>query len=162
LNDFNATMMSESYLNGVWNKIQAEDYYSLCLPDSNEFESGFDGVSYFPYDLKVMSTEGKGLLNKKRDYSLLRETPFGNSFTNELALRLIKEEELGSDDITDFLSISYSSTDYIGHRFGPSSVEMADAILRLDKDIEVLLNYINDNLGKKNVLIYFTSAHGIS
>jgi predicted AlkP superfamily pyrophosphatase or phosphodiesterase len=162
VNDFNALMMSESYLNGVWNLMQSKDCYLQCLPDSNEYESGFNGLTYFPYDLKKLSTIGTGILNKKRDYSLLRETPFGNSFTNEFALRLIKEEGMGSDDITDFLSINYSATDYIGHRFGPSSVEMADAILRLDKDIETLLNYLNDSIGKRNVLIYFTSAHGIS
>jgi predicted AlkP superfamily pyrophosphatase or phosphodiesterase len=162
VNDFNALMMPESYLSGIWNTMQPKDYYAQCQPDSNKYESGFNGLSYFPYDLNKMSSNGKGLLNKKRDYSLLRETPFGNSFTNEFALRLIKEEGLGSDDITDYLSISYSSTDYIGHRFGPGSVEMADAIFRLDKEIETLLNYINDNIGKKNVLIYFTAAHGIA
>jgi predicted AlkP superfamily pyrophosphatase or phosphodiesterase len=162
VNDFNALMLPVSYLDGVWNTLQSKDYYLQCLPDSNGYESGFNGVNYFPYDLKKMSTVGTGILNKKRDYSLLRETPVGNSFTNEFALRLIKEEGMGSDDITDFLSINYSATDYIGHRFGPSSVEMADALFRLDKDIEALLNYVNDNIGKKNVLIYFTAAHGIS
>lgn len=162
VNDFNALMMPESYLNGLWNTLQPKDFYWQCQPDSNAYESGFNGVSYFPYDLKKLSTIGAGILNKKRDYSLLNETPFSNSFTNEFALRLLKEEQMGKDDITDFLSISYSATDYIGHRFGPGSVEMADAILRLDKDIETLLNFVNDSIGKKNVLIYFTSAHGIS
>jgi arylsulfatase A-like enzyme len=102
------------------------------------------------------------LINTKRDYSLLRETPFGNSFTKDFAIRLIKAENLGKDDITDFLAICFSSTDYIGHRFGPSSFETADAILRLDRDVEQLLNYLNDSIGKKNYLVYFTSAHGIS
>lgn len=162
LMDFNAAMMPETYLSGMWNTLNPVETYTQCLPDSNEFEIGLKGQSYFPYDLNVMSSAGKTILNKKREYSLLNNTPFGNSFTNELALRLIKEESLGMDDITDFLSISYSATDNIGHLFGPSSVEMADAILRLDKDIEALLKYVNDNIGKKNVLIYFTSAHGIS
>jgi predicted AlkP superfamily pyrophosphatase or phosphodiesterase len=102
------------------------------------------------------------MVGSRRDYSLLRETPFGNTFTGDFGIRLIKEERLGKDDITDFLSISFSSTDYIGHRFGPSSVETADAILRLDRDIEKLLNYLNDSIGKKNFLVYFTSAHGVS
>ena len=162
LMDFNALMMPESYLSGMWNTMNPVETYTQCMPDSNEFEIGLKGQSYFPYDLNAMSSSGKGILNKKREYSLLSNTPFGNSFTNEFALRLIKEEGLGLDDITDFLSISYSATDNIGHLFGPSSVEMADAILRLDKDIEALLKYVNDNIGKKNVLIYFTSAHGIS
>jgi predicted AlkP superfamily pyrophosphatase or phosphodiesterase len=160
LNDFNALKLSESYLNSPWNKLRPNDQYADCMPDSNRFEAGFNGVSYFPYDLKKMSS--KGLLNAKRDYSLLRETPFGNTFTKDLAIRLITEEKLGKDDITDFLAINFTSTDYIGHRFGPSSVEAADALLRLDEDIAQLLAFLNDTIGKRNVLIYFTSAHGVS
>ena len=92
----------------------------------------------------------KEILNLKNDYSLLRETPFGNSLTTSFAIRLIEKEALGSDDVTDYISICYSATDYIGHRFGPSSVEMGDAILRLDDDIKNLLSYVNDSIGKKN------------
>jgi predicted AlkP superfamily pyrophosphatase or phosphodiesterase len=160
LNDFNALKLSESYLNNPWVLLKPADQYSDCMPDSNRFEAGFNGISYFPYDLKKMSS--KGLLNTKRDYSLLRETPYGNTFTKDLAIRLIKEEKLGKDDVTDFLAISFSSTDYIGHRFGPSSVEAADALLRLDQDMAQLLAFLNDSIGKRNVLIYFTSAHGVS
>lgn len=160
VNDFNALKLSESYLNNQWTTLLSPDKYSDCLPDSNSFEAGFNNICFFPYDLKKLSS--KGIINPKRDFSLLRETPFGNSFTKDFAIRLINEEGLGKDDITDFLSISLSSTDYIGHRFGPSSVESADALLRLDRDIEQLLKYLNDSIGKKNVLIYFTAAHGIS
>ena len=160
VSDFNAMKFSESFLNAPWSLLKPAEDYADCLPDSNKYETGFNGLNYFPYDLKKMSQ--KGGRNSSHDFSLLRETPFGNTFTTNFAIRLIEKEELGKDDVTDFLSICYSSTDYIGHRFGPSSVEMGDAILRLDRDIESLLTYINDNLGKKNVLIYFTSAHGIS
>lgn len=158
--DFNAQSLSESYLNNPWNLLKPVSDYTECLPDSNSYEAGFNGINYFPYDLKKMSS--KGLIMPVRDYSLLRETPFGNTFTTDFAIKLIQEEGLGKDDVIDFLSICYSSTDYIGHRFGPSSMEMEDAILRLDRDIEHLLNYLNDSIGKKNVLVYLTSAHGIS
>jgi predicted AlkP superfamily pyrophosphatase or phosphodiesterase len=160
VNDFNALKLSESYLNNPWTTLKDAATYSDCLPDSNSFEAGFNGKNYFPYDLKKMSSTG--VLNTKRDYSLLRETPFGNSYTSDFATRLIKEEGLGKDDVTDFLSISFAATDYIGHRFGPSSVESADALLRLDDDIAKLLKFLNDSIGKRNVLIYFTAAHGVS
>ncbi len=160
VNDFNALRLTDSYLNNPWTLLKPVAEYSDCLPDSNSFEAGFGGICYFPYDLKKMSSKGSG--NTKRDYSLLRETPFGNSFTKDFAIRLIREEGLGKDDVTDFLAINFSSTDYIGHRFGPSSVETCDAILRLDKDVEQLLNYLNDSIGKRNVLVYFTAAHGVS
>ncbi|HVN58548.1 MAG TPA: alkaline phosphatase family protein [Bacteroidales bacterium] len=159
VNDFNALKLSESYLNSPWTLLRDKSFYEDCLPDSNGFELGFKGKNFFPYDLKKMSSSG--LINIKRDYSLIRETPFSNSFTTDLALRLIKEEGLGKDEVPDYLSINYSATDYIARRFGPSSVESADAILRLDDEIARLLKYLNDSVGKKNVLVYFTAAHGI-
>jgi predicted AlkP superfamily pyrophosphatase or phosphodiesterase len=158
--DFNAMKFSDTYLNSVWNLLRPEGYYSDCLPDSNGFEAGFNGLNYFPYDLKKLRS--KSVYGSKNDYSLIRETPFGNSLTSDFAIRLMQQEQLGKDDVTDYLSICFSATDYIGHRFGPSSVEMGDAILRLDDDIKNLLTFLNDSIGKKNVLIYFTAAHGIS
>jgi predicted AlkP superfamily pyrophosphatase or phosphodiesterase len=130
-----------------------QDYYD-CVPDSSKHEAGFNGQNYFPYDLRKLSSKGKN--GKDRDFSILRETPFGNTFTTDFAKKVIEMENLGKDDITDFLAVCYTSTDYIGHMFGPSSYEMADAIMRLDKDIESLLKYLNDNIGKKNILVYFT------
>lgn len=158
--DFNSMKFSESYLNSTWSLFSNIQDYSGCLPDSNNFELGFGGINYFPYDLKKLRS--KGITGNKNDFSLLRETPFGNSFTTNFAIRLMEKEKMGKDDITDYLTICYASTDYIGHRFGPSSVEMGDAILRLDNEIKNLLTFINDSIGKKNVLIYFTAAHGTS
>ncbi|HUX59598.1 MAG TPA: alkaline phosphatase family protein [Bacteroidales bacterium] len=160
VNDFNAMKFSESYLNNTWSLFRPEQDYSNCLADSNIFETGFNGINYFPYDLKKLRS--KGIVGFRNDFSLLRETPFGNSLTTNLAIKLIENEGLGRDDITDYISICYASTDYIGHRFGPSSVEMGDAILRLDDEVKILLAYLNDSIGKKNILIYFTAAHGVS
>jgi predicted AlkP superfamily pyrophosphatase or phosphodiesterase len=160
VNEFNAMKHSDTYLNGTWNLLRPVSDYSVCLSDTNNFEAGFDGKNFFPYDLKKMSHKRSG--NSLKDYSFLRETPFGNTFTTDFALKLVESEKLGQDEITDFLAICYSSTDYIGHRFGPSSVEMGDAIYRLDKEIETIITYLNDRLGKKNYLVYFTSAHGVS
>lgn len=160
VNDFNAMRYPETYLNGTWELLKADSYYTDCLPDSNKFEIGFGGISYFPYDLrKIRSKWGSG---SKKDFSLLRETPFANTLTTKFAIELIGHEKLGKDDITDYVSICYSATDNIGHRFGPSSVEMGDAVFRLDDEIRHLLKYLNDSIGKRNILVYFTSAHGIS
>lgn len=158
--DFNAMKYSDSYLNNTWTLFRSTADYSDCQPDSGRFEAGFEGRNYFPYDLKKLSQ--KGAKNSQHNYSLLRETPYSDSFTTSFAMKLIEKEGLGQDEFTDFLSVCYSSTDYIGHRFGPSSVETGDAILRLDREIENLLKFLNDNIGKKNILIYFTSAHGVS
>lgn len=159
VNDFNAMRFSDAFLDDTWRLLKSPDQYYDCVPDPNNFETGFGGQNYFPYDLrKLRSRSG----NAKNDYSLLRETPFGSTYTTRFALKLIEEEGLGKDDVTDYLSICYTATDYIGHRFGPSSVEMGDAILRLDKDIEELLKFLTDSIGKRNILIYFTSSHGVS
>ena len=161
LKDLNALMMPGQYLNQSWTPLKDPSLYPGCQADSSSMERGFNGRTWFPYDLKSMSTEGK-LLNVKRDFSILRETPFADDFTTELAMRLITNEQLGQDDITDYLAITYTATDYIGHRFGPSSIETTDAIIRLDKNIGMVLDMIDRNLGKKNVLVYFVAAHGVS
>jgi hypothetical protein len=161
LMDLNAMLMPAHYLSQPWNTLMTPSLYPGCQPDSSAMERGFNNQAWFPYDLKAMSTQGK-LLNITRDYSVLRETPFADDFTTELALRLIDNEQLGQDDVTDYLAITYSATDYIGHRFGPSSVEASDALARFDRNIGLLIDKIDKTLGKKNVLVYFVSAHGVS
>ncbi len=161
LNDFNNMQLADTYLDGTWEPLLPVEEYSRCLPDTNRYESGIEGRSVFPYDLKKMS-RSSGIFNRKRDYTFLEKVPASDTYTSDLAIRLIEEELLGEDEVTDFLSITFSATDNIGHNFGPGSVEMADAILRLDRDIEHFLDYVNNKLGKKNILIYLTSAHGLA
>ncbi len=160
VNDFNAMRYPVAYLNKTWNLTGPQQYYYDCVADTSLIEIGFDSKNYFPYDLKKMGNNVR--INPLHDMSLIRETPYGNSLTTDFAKKLIEKESLGKDDITDYLAVCYTSTDYIGHRFGPSSYEMADAILRLDREIEDLVTYLVDSVGKRNVLIYFTSAHGIA
>jgi predicted AlkP superfamily pyrophosphatase or phosphodiesterase len=160
VNDFNAMRYPDTYLNSIWSLSRPLGDYVDCLPDSNKYETGFGGINYFPYDLKKIRS--KFTTSAKSDFSFIRETPFANTLTTNFAIKLIENEQLGKDDITDYISICYNSTDYIGHRFGPSSVEMGDAIFRLDVEIKNLLSYLNDKIGKRDILIYFTAAHGIS
>lgn len=160
VNDFNAQKYPEAFLYNQWDLLRPLQDYSDCISDANVFEAGFNGQNYFPYDLRKIGNKGNPA--PRHDLSVIQETPFGNTLTTSFAKALIENEKLGRDDITDFLAICYTSTDYIGHRFGPSSYEMADAIFRLDKEIEDIITYLVDSIGKKNILVYFTSAHGIS
>lgn len=163
VNDFNSKKLPDTYLDTEWNTLLPISEYSWCLPDTNIYEVGINKQSWFPYNLKKMSSSSVlRILNKKRDYSLLNDVPAGNTYTKDFAIRLIEEERLGEDDFTDFLSLSFSVTDNIGHKFGPSSVEMADAVLRFDRDLGHFLDYVIQKVGKKNVLIYLTSAHGVA
>ena len=87
-------------------------------------------------------------------------SPAGDDLTLAFAKTLIDAEQIGQDEITDYLSISFSSTDYVGHVFGPSSLEMEDNLLRLDRTLEDLFAYLEKRVGLKNVAIVLSADHG--
>ncbi len=159
LKEFNDKKLSDLYLNRLWSPLLPINEYTESIKDSNKYEIGFGNNQFvFPYDLKFISTKNK----KETDYSILKYTPFGNTILNDLAKAVILNEELGKDNIPDFLSISFSATDYIGHRWGPRSVEIQDTYLRLDKEIAHLIDFLENEIGKENVLIFLTSDHGVA
>jgi predicted AlkP superfamily pyrophosphatase or phosphodiesterase len=93
--------------------------------------------------------------------SAIKKTPFGNTILNELALEILKKEKLGQGKNTDILTVSFSSTDYIGHQYGPHASEIKDTYLRLDKDIAQLLKTINSKVGFENAIVFITADHGV-
>lgn len=151
---FNDEKRPESYLK-VWDTAQDIATYTQSGPDMNDFEGGFKGKSTptFPYDLKELSSENKG-------YDILKTTPFGNSLTTDFAIAAIAGESLGFDEDTDVLTVSFSSTDYIGHNFGVNAVETEDTYIRLDRDLERLFNYLDDKVGKGAYTVFLTADHG--
>lgn len=152
--DFNNSGKAASYLK-VWNPLYDVKTYEESGIDENTFEGGFKGQekAVFPYDLAKLQQENGG-------FDLLKATPFGNSLTNDFAIAAIDGEELGNDDFTDFLTISYSSTDYVGHNFGVNSKEIEDTYLRLDQDLEQLLKALDAKVGKGNYTLFVTADHG--
>ena len=142
-----------------------DTYYNIKLytesgPDLNKHEIKYLGKenSTFPHDLEKISKKKNG----KIDYDVIKYSPFGNDIVKDFALNAIKFENLGSDEITDFLHIGFSSTDHLGHRFGSNSVEVLDMYIRLDKNIEEILSYLDKEIGENNYLVYLTSDHGIT
>lgn len=95
-----------------------------------------------------------------KNYGFLRVLPQGNSITIDMAKAVINNEKLGTDDDPDLLAISFSTPDYIGHTFGPNSVEAEDCFLRLDKDLGEFLNYLDTKIGKNQYLVFLTADHG--
>jgi len=95
-------------------------------------------------------------------YLLLTLTPIGDMLTLDFAKALIKNEKLGHNDTgaTDYLQISFSSTDYVGHLFGPSSLEIEDNILRLDRTLAELFRFVDEKVGLGNTLIVLSADHG--
>jgi arylsulfatase A-like enzyme len=106
----------------------------------------------FPYNLSSLYND--------KDYSAIKGTPWGNSITKDLALECLKNEALGKDNICDMLCISFASTDIIGHAYGLRAVETEDVYLRLDKDIEEILNTLDAEVGKDNYTVFLTADHG--
>lgn len=151
---FNNKKYSEKYLK-TWNTLYDISTYVESGSDLNDFEGGFKGkeTATFPYDLKKLSTDNGG-------YSILKSTPFGNSIVTDFAIAAIDGEQLGQDDYTDVLAVSYSSTDYVGHNFGANSKEVQDTYLRLDKDLERLFNALDTKVGKGNYTVFLTADHG--
>ncbi len=157
LQEFNKRQLPKKYLSEAWKTILPIDEYTESLPDNYTNETNFVGEQQpvFPHNLPALMKANGGL-------SLIRTTPFGNSLLNDFAMETITSEGLGKSDATDFIAISFSSTDYIGHAYGPNSVELEDTYIRLDKDISELLDFINTQVGKNNALVFLTADHGAS
>lgn len=154
---FNARNLPDQYLNGVWDTVLPKEKYQASGPDNSPYEAKFNGEtkSSFPYDLKTLrKTNG--------NYDLLSNTPFSNDYLTEMAKAAIDAEQLGADGWTDFLCISYSAPDKLGHRVGPRSVELQDLYIRLDRNIEDLLKKLDASVGAGNYLLFLTSDHGVS
>jgi len=147
---------SDKYLSKPWETLLPIEDYTESMPDNNPYEGTFvtEAKPVFPHNLPT-------LRDSNFDYELIKYTPFGNTILKELALEGIKNEKLGKDEFTDFLAISFSSPDFIGHKYGPLSIEVEDTYLRLDKDLEEILNYVEQHFEKEDVLIFLTADHGV-
>lgn len=152
--EFNEANLLEKYME-TWDTFSAIANYIESGPDESPVERGYreKESTSFPYDLKTLAPTNGG-------YDLLKATPFGNSYTIDFALATLKEEALGQDEITDFLLISFSSTDDIGHNFGVDSKEVEDAYIRLDNDLARFIKALNRSVGRNNYTLFLTSDHG--
>ncbi len=152
---FNSKNKADEYLSKPWNPLYPIESYTQSLPDDNPYEATFKGETSptFPHDLP-------NLRSKNGNYDLIKETPFGNDLTLDFAKTTIKEEKLGKNNATDFLTISFSSTDYVGHQFGTDAIETEDTYLRLDQNLSELLRFLDTEIGEKNYLVFLTADHG--
>ncbi len=139
----------------VWAPLEDLQSYIESGADNTPYESVFKGeqAPIFPHDLPEIWTSNG-------DYDLLRSTPFGNSITTDFALAALEAEALGQDETTDFLAISYSSTDYVGHKFGVNSKEIQDTYMRLDGELKRLFEALDDEVGPGNYTVFLTADHG--
>jgi len=154
---FNKLGLPDQYLSQEWNTFFPIEQYTESGPDSSPYESRLIGKekSVFPYNLKELRKKNGG-------YDLLSGTPFAQDLLTELAKATIDGENLGKDDWTDFLTISYSTTDIIGHAMGPNAVEVEDTYIRLDRNIEDLMKKLDKDIGEENYIIFLTADHAVA
>lgn len=156
VNDFNARKLPNAYLKDGWKTLLPLDQYAESTADDVAYESKFPGETnpVFPHELAATAGGDR--------FGVIATTPFGNSLTKDFALEALKKEQLGKDDITDFLCVSFSSTDYVGHAFGPNSVEIEDTYLRLDRDMADILSTLDAQVGAGNYLVFLSADHGVA
>jgi predicted AlkP superfamily pyrophosphatase or phosphodiesterase len=151
----NARNLPEHYLKQDWKTLYPEKTYLQSSADDNRYEGKFSGTttSTLPLNTSDMMKNGVGII---------RSTPYGNSITLDMAKAAIENENLGENEVTDFLAVSFSSPDYVGHQMGPNSLEIEDVYLRLDRDIADLLSFLDKKLGKDNYTTFLTADHGVA
>ena len=149
----NDSLAKNYKMNDTWKTIFELEKYHESTEDDVVWES-----PYRNEDKPVFTHHVKALLDASPD--ILKALPYGNKMTLDFAKNAIKGEELGKDNNTDFLTVSLSSTDYIGHQFGTNSIEIEDTYLQLDRELAAFLNYLDATVGKGNYLVFLTADHG--
>lgn len=153
VNDWNATKPTKKYHQKAWQLSQKQEGYVFAKQDDQPWETKLPGFGRtFPHQYGDMSNP---YFN-----TFLTLSPAGDELTLDFAKAVVNNEQLGQDGITDYLSVSFSSTDYVGHIFGPSSLEAEDNLLRLDRTIAELLKFIDQKVGLDNTLIVLSADHG--
>lgn len=158
VSDFNGKQYQDIYLNKTWEPLLPIAEYNESMLDNNPYETGFNGQITFPYEFSRIS----GMDRSETDYSVLMSTPWGNTFTKDLAIAAIVNEELGKRGVSDMIHIGFNATKYLADRYSTWSVEMQDTYLRLDQDIAHLLEFLDDQLGLENVLVYVTAENALA
>ncbi|ACT93497.1 alkaline phosphatase PafA [Dyadobacter fermentans] len=148
---FNAKKLPIKYLDKGWKPLLPLRAYQESTADDQAYEEGLDGNEkpVFPY--KLASSEP----------DLAGSTPWGNTLTKDMALAAIRAEKLGRGEFTDFLALSFSAPDGVGHKFGPNSIEQQDLYLRLDQELAELFSFLDSWTGKGNYTVFLTADHGV-
>lgn len=157
LEKFNQLGLPDKYLSQEWKTYYPIEQYTESGPDDSPYESKFTGKDkpVFPYDLKALK-------KNNANYDLLTSVPFADDFLTEMAKATLAGEQLGKHEQTDFLTVSFSTPDILGHAMGPNSIEIEDTYIRLDKNIEDLLNTLDKEVGKGKYTVFLTADHAVA
>lgn len=150
---FNKEKNIDRLLKNNWNTLYPIQSYTQSDPDNTSYEGKFPGETapVFPHNMETIYSKNHGSF---------RTTPFGNTLTLDFAKSVLEAYHLGAGPATDFLTINCASTDYVGHFFGPNSIETEDTYLRLDVDLASFLSVLDTKIGKGRYLVFLTADHG--
>ncbi len=148
---WNQAKPADRYRGKTWELLHDRSTYVAGKMDDRPYEANFPPLGRtFPHQFG----------DNKYLYLILSLTPVGDELTLDFTKTLIEHENLGQGDHVDFLAVSFSSTDYIGHMFGPSSLESEDNVLRLDRILAELFDFVDKKVGLQNTLIVLSADHG--
>ena len=154
LADFNNQKYVKNAIETGWEPYYKNNTYASWYTDSSVYEQSVFKSNSFPYVLKNKFSE-------KEEYKLFTYLPAANSMLTDFSIDLIEKQQLGTDETPDFFSLSYSSTDILGHAYGPYSHEVEDMYLRLDKDLARFISYLEKKIGKDNFVLFLTADHAV-
>lgn len=149
-------------------KIVTSRYYGSELPDwVTAFNEKKGAASYYGKDWvsgeKVfLRMRGEGDAPDARYYSEFPYTPYGNDLVLDFTRELVINEGLGADPVPDFLFVGLSANDYVGHRWGPYSEEVAEMTLRTDAQLAGLLKFLDAQVGAGNYWVVLSADHGVA
>lgn len=152
---FNAEQVAARLMRSDWTLSLAENEYEIVMPDNGPGENDVfgEGNTAFPHSFSSR-TEAEKL-------DLIKSTPFGNTLLTDFVINLMKNEELGKGKYPDMLAVSYSSPDYIGHSYGPNSVEIMDTYIKIDQELARLFAALDAQVGAGNYLLFLTADHAV-
>ena len=154
---FNSLKLADQYLSKEWKTVYPIEEYIESGPDDSPYEikPAAKEKATFPYNLQE-------LRKKNGEFDLLTNVPFGNDYLTEMVKAGLEGEKLGKGSWTDFLAVSYSATDILGHAVGPNAVEIEDTYIRLDKNLEDLLKSLDSKVGQGNYTVFLSSDHAVA
>jgi predicted AlkP superfamily pyrophosphatase or phosphodiesterase len=144
----------ESFRGKAWELLLDPGNYHNAARDDRPYERDLFGLGrVFPHPLP-----GGG---RADFFSAIACTPIGDELTLDFVMELARQEKLGLGESPDLLAISFSSTDMIGHVFGPDSLEAEDNLLRFNRVLSELFDGLREMVGKDRLLIVLSSDHGM-
>ena len=146
---------ADAYSEREWALLHDAGFYQKHRPDANSFEKpGYGLTTAFPH---VMPKH-----DETNYYKQLVATPWGNEYTLRTAREIIRGAALGQDAIPDLLHINLAASDYVGHHFGPYSLEVEDMFYRTDRQLGAFMKYLDQQVGPGQWTLALSSDHGVS